>query len=54
MQNTDQIMLRLPKGLRDVIKKTAVDNERTMNAEVVYHLRRIYGQSENEKSGTTA
>jgi len=53
-QDADKLMIRLPEGLRKMIKVSAAENERTMNAEVIFHLKRAYGVAENEKSGTTA
>ncbi|MGV1768805.1 Arc family DNA-binding protein [Agrobacterium vitis] len=52
-QTEDKLIIRLPDGLRATIKKAAAENERTMNAEVIYHLKRAYG-AENEKSGNKA
>ena len=52
-QTEDKFIVRLPEGLRETIKRSAEDNERTMNAEVVFHLKRAYS-AENEKSGTPA
>lgn len=52
-QEADKLMVRLPDGLRKAIKLAAAENERTMNAEVIYHLKKAYSL-ENEKSGTTA
>lgn len=51
-QEADKLMLRLPDGLRKAIKLAAIENERTMNAEVVYHLKRAY--AETEKAGASA
>ena len=52
----DKFMLRFPDGLRQQVKIEAAKNNRSMNAEVVYHLKRAYERAalENEKSGTTA
>lgn len=50
----DSLNVRLPDGLRQKIKVAAAENERTMSAEVVYHLKRAYEAPRNEKSGTTA
>ena len=49
----DKLMVRLPEGLRQKIKIAAAENGRTMNAEVVYHLKRAYS-TENEKADATA
>ncbi|WP_375164589.1 Arc family DNA-binding protein [Rhizobium hidalgonense] len=40
-----KLILRLPDGLREQIKNAAKHNHRSMNADVVHHLERIY-QSE--------
>lgn len=42
-QTEDKLIVRLPDGLRETIKRQAATNERTMNAEVVFHLKRAYG-----------
>lgn len=52
-QDQNKLIIRLPDGMRDLIKQKAAENERTMNAEVVYHLRRAY-DAQNGKSGTPA
>lgn len=49
-QTEDKLLIRLPDGLRDTIKKSACENERTMNAEVVYRLKRSYGAFENKNA----
>lgn len=38
----DKFILRLPDGMRDRIKVAAKASGRSMNAEIVQHLRRIY------------
>jgi plasmid stability protein len=53
-QTADKLMLRLPEGLRQKVKIEAAMNNRSMNAEVIYHLQRAYEGAQNEKSGTTA
>jgi plasmid stability protein len=52
--SAEKLMIRLPEGLRKTIKVSAAENERTMNAEVIYHLRRAYGVKPNEKADATA
>lgn len=37
-RGTDQFVLRLPPGLRDTLKRQAADNQRSLNAEIVFHL----------------
>lgn len=39
-QNRDQYMVRFPEGMRDLIKQRAKERGRTMNAEIVFHLRK--------------
>ena len=45
----DQFMLRLPDGMRDAIRESAAREDRSMNAQIVQHLRAIY-QPEKEVS----
>ena len=45
----DQFMLRLPDGMREQIKDTAAREGRSMNAQIVQHLRTIY-QPEQESA----
>ncbi len=35
--------LRMPKGMRDLVKAMAAENGRSMNAEIVFHLRKALG-----------
>lgn len=37
-----QVLLRVPQELKQSIEKSAKDNERSMNAEIVYRLKRAY------------
>jgi plasmid stability protein len=39
------LYLRLPHGLRDQIRHAAAKNHRSMNAEVAFHLDRIFGEA---------
>lgn len=48
----DKFMLRLPPGWREKIKREAEKSERSMNAEIVFQLKRAYGA--NEKSEASA
>ncbi|MGQ3674253.1 Arc family DNA-binding protein [Xanthobacter sp. TB0139] len=41
-----QMALRMPPDLRESIKAAAKANERTMNSEVIHHLKRIFGSAE--------
>lgn len=38
----DKMMIRLPDGLRDRIKAAARANRRSANAELVFHLERVF------------
>ncbi|WP_164880116.1 Arc family DNA-binding protein [Paenirhodobacter ferrireducens] len=35
--------LRMPKGMREQVKAMAAENGRSMNAEIVFHLRKALG-----------
>lgn len=50
-QTDDKFIVRLPDGMRDMIKEAAEANNRTMTAEIVARLRASFGQM--EKSGTS-
>lgn len=39
-RTADQYVVRFPEGLRAAIKRSAAENGRTMNAEIVFHLRK--------------
>ncbi len=41
-----QLALRMPPDLRESIKAAAKANDRTMNSEVIHHLKRIFGGAE--------
>lgn len=41
-QNQDKFVVRLPDGMRDRIKAVAEHNSRSMNAEIVATLERVY------------
>lgn len=36
------VNVRLPEGMRDIIQQRAKENQRSMNAEIVYHLNRAF------------
>lgn len=44
----DQFMLRMPDGMREQIKDAAAREGRSMNAQIVQHLREIYQPSQEE------
>ncbi|PIO99651.1 Arc family DNA-binding protein [Pleomorphomonas carboxyditropha] len=52
LRNTEQLALRLPDGLRDRIKIAAATNHRSMNAELIMQLERLYPADESAKSHT--
>lgn len=39
-EKADRFMLRLPEGLRECIKDRAGANERSMNSEIIYLIRK--------------
>lgn len=50
LKNTEQLALRLPDGLRDRIKAAAVRNRRSMTAELIVQLERLYPAATGEAS----
>ena len=46
----DQYTVRFPDGMRDEIKTAAKTSERSMNAEIVFRLRKSF----EEKSGSAS
>lgn len=38
----DKFIIRLPDGMREQIAQAAKENERTMNAEIIYRLKRSF------------
>ena len=50
----DQYALRLPEGMRDRIKKEAKQNQRSMNAEIIFQLSRAYQSDETKKADVQA
>lgn len=52
-QDDEKFIVRMPPGMRERIKASAAENERSMNAELLYHLRRIYeGSAAGPQAGT--
>ena len=51
-RSSDKFLLRLPVGLRDRIREESDRSERSMNAEIIFQLKRAYGA--NEKSEAPA
>ena len=49
-QEDDKYIVRLPDGMRDQIKSAASENQRSMNAEIIFQLNRAYGDSKNKKA----
>lgn len=35
--------LRMPKGMREQVKRSAAENGRSMNAEIIFHIRKGLG-----------
>lgn len=46
-QTQDKYVLRLPDGLRDIIKASAEAEGRSMNSEIVLILQRHYAKQKN-------
>lgn len=51
-QHEDKFILRLPEGMRDRIKEQAETNLRSMNAEIVFHLKRAMFDPLEMKKGS--
>lgn len=47
-QQQDKFIIRLPDGMRDQIKRAAVEEGRSMNAQIVQHLRAIYPPTDRQ------
>lgn len=53
--DADKYVVRLPEGLRDRLKVVALQNRRSMNSEIVFHLERaISATAETEKDRPVA
>ncbi len=48
---SDQFVVRLPDGMREAVRASAKANERTMNAEIIFHLRKALGMAAGEELG---
>lgn len=53
-RESDKFPLRLPDGMRDVIRQEAARNNRSMNAEIVYQLHHSYEKFEMQKADAVA
>ncbi|QXC50937.1 Arc family DNA-binding protein [Agrobacterium salinitolerans] len=53
-RENDKFMLRMPDGMRDRVKEEAERNYRSMNAEIVFQLSRVYTQPETQKADAMA
>ncbi|WP_442792860.1 Arc family DNA-binding protein [Rhizobium sp. SL86] len=55
-RRSDKFPLRLSDGLREAIKRSATENGRSMNSEIVFRLTRAYelAQPETQKADATA
>ena len=52
-QNQDKFIARLPDGMRDQLKKSAEQNSRSMNAELVEALKAYLDLEERSKSSVS-
>lgn len=52
-RGADQFILRLPEGMRDLIKEHAEKNARSMNAEIVIRLETAYSDANKSPSDIT-
>ncbi len=43
--------LRMPKGMREKVRRSAAENGRSMNAEIIFHIRRGLGLATGEELG---
>lgn len=50
----EKFVLRLPEGMREKIREQAARECRTMNAEVIYQLRRAYDDTAKTKKADAA
>ncbi len=41
--------LRMPKGMREKVKRSAAENGRSMNAEIIFHIRKGLGLAAGDK-----
>ncbi|MFC3076352.1 Arc family DNA-binding protein [Shinella pollutisoli] len=53
-RGADQVMLRLPDGMREKLKARAAANRRSLNSEIVVCLERVIGMREDERDGDRA
>jgi hypothetical protein len=55
MRSISPLPLRLPEGVREKIKASALANRRSMNSEIVVALEKLYfDQPTNEKGSVSA
>lgn len=55
IKEAEKFVVRMPAGLRDQLRASAMSNRRSMNAEVIYHLERaITISTETKKADATA
>lgn len=45
----EQFVLRLPDGMRDRIKAMAAENERSMNSQIIFHLRKALSATDGNE-----
>lgn len=51
MKTNHPFGLRMPPELKSVVAASAMENNRSMNAEIIHQLKRAYS-TENEKAGS--
>lgn len=52
--NAEQYPLRMPIGMRERIRKSAEENRRSMNSEIVHHLDRALAEENENGPAATA
>lgn len=50
----EQFIVRMPDGMRATIKGLAEENGRSMNAEIIFHLRKALGMAAGGSIGVQA
>lgn len=54
-ESREGVNIRLPEGMREVIQQRAKENQRSMNAEIVFHLQNAIGyKTEKQKADAMA
>lgn len=53
-QLQDRYIVRMPTGMRETIKKEAAKNHRSMNAEIIHHLSKVFDETKTKKADALA